>query len=53
LSVALDVLSEIACNSTEYTSHLYAVLTSAGIATGLVNSAIAAIELEDKEAHHG
>ncbi|WP_146075179.1 hypothetical protein [Burkholderia anthinoferrum] len=53
LGVALDVLGEVACNSTEYSSQLYAVLTSAGIASGLVNSAIAAIEAGDKEAHHG
>ncbi|RQU89786.1 hypothetical protein DF133_16120 [Burkholderia cenocepacia] len=52
LSVALEVLSEAASNSTEYTSQLYAVLTSAGVAAGLVNSAIAAIELGDKEARH-
>ncbi|EDT04259.1 hypothetical protein BamIOP4010DRAFT_2228 [Burkholderia ambifaria IOP40-10] len=53
LSVALDVLRDAASNSTEYTSQLYAVLTSAGIAAGLVNSAIAAIETGDKEASHG
>jgi len=53
LSVALEVLSETACNSTEYTSQLYAVLTSAGIATGLLNSAITAIESGDKEASWG
>ncbi|MEN8513056.1 hypothetical protein [Burkholderia sp. RS02] len=53
LGVVLDVLSETACNSTEYTSQLYAVLTAAGIAKGLLDSAVAAIEVGDKEVHHG
>ncbi|WP_175907941.1 hypothetical protein [Burkholderia seminalis] len=52
LSVALDVLSETAANSNEYSSQMYAVLTSAGIAAALVNSVIATLEVGDKETHH-
>ncbi|KOR18385.1 hypothetical protein [Burkholderia cenocepacia] len=52
LAVALDVLSETAANSTEYSNQLYAVLTSAGIAIALVNSVIAAIEVGNKETRH-
>lgn len=53
LTVALDVLSEIAANSTDGSSQLYAVLTAVGIAKGLLDSAVEAIEIDGTEAHHG
>ncbi|WP_175692934.1 hypothetical protein [Burkholderia ambifaria] len=53
LTVALDVLSEAAANTAENSSQLYAVLTSVGIAKGLLDSAVGAIELGDKGGHHG
>ncbi|MET3216064.1 UNVERIFIED_ORG: hypothetical protein ABIC48_003833 [Burkholderia territorii] len=52
LTVALDVLSETAANSTEGSSALYAVLTAVGIAKGLLDSAVGAIEVADKEVRH-
>lgn len=52
LTVALDVLSETAANSTDNSSALYAVLTAVGIAKGLLDSAVGAIENADKEARH-
>ncbi|MCA8407983.1 hypothetical protein LGN09_24045 [Burkholderia cenocepacia] len=53
LTVSLDVLSEIASNSTDKSSALYAVLTAVGIAKGLLDSAVGAIEVADKEVRHG
>jgi|GEM_PF-2475656 len=53
LTVALDVLSEIAANCTDGSSQLYAVLTAVGIAKGLLDSAVASIEIDGKETHHG
>lgn len=53
LTVALDVLSETAANSTDKSSALYAVLTAVGIAKGLLDSAVGAIEVADKEVRHG
>ncbi|MBY4768942.1 hypothetical protein [Burkholderia ambifaria] len=52
LTVALDVLSETAANSAENSSQLYAVLTAVGIAKGLLDSAVGAIEVDDREVHH-
>ncbi|AIO74813.1 hypothetical protein [Burkholderia multivorans] len=56
LTVALDVLSDIAANTTEGSNRLYAVLTAVGVAKGLLDSAVAAvaaIAVDGKEAHHG
>lgn len=53
LTVALDVLSVAAANGTEGSSQLYAALTVVGIAKGLLDSAVAAIEADGEEAHHG
>ncbi|KVL12384.1 hypothetical protein WL14_21065 [Burkholderia cepacia] len=53
LSVVLDVLAETAANCTECSSQLYAALAVAGIAKGLLDSAVSAIEVDDKEVRHG
>ncbi|MCA8104774.1 hypothetical protein [Burkholderia sp. AU36459] len=53
LTVALDMLSETAANSTDNSSALYAALTAVGIAKGLLDSAVGAVEIADKEARHG
>ncbi|WP_175787073.1 DUF3077 domain-containing protein [Burkholderia anthina] len=52
LSVVLDVLRDAASNGTECSSQMYAAIAVAGMAKGLLDSAVSAIEADSREADH-